>query len=54
VLVRLRYAHDRPLSLRGPRTGRVYQVSGSDPVVSVARDDAPSLLRTGLFSSERE
>ena len=50
--VALRYLRHDPLTVRGPRTGRVYSVSGTTTVVTVHADDAPALLRTGLFTSE--
>jgi len=48
--VPLRYLRRDPLSLRGPRTGRIYHVSGASAVVAAHPDDAPALLRTGLFA----
>ena len=47
----LRYLRRQALALRGPRTGAVYQVADASPVV-VHPDDAPALLRTGLFARE--
>ena len=48
----LRYLGQDPLSLRGPRTGRVYHASGASAVMTVHPDDAPALLRTGLFAAD--
>jgi len=48
--VPLRYLRRDPLALRGPRTGRIYHVSGASAVVAAHPDDAPALLRTGLFA----
>jgi hypothetical protein len=47
--VRLRYLQTRPLLVRGPVTGRVYQFSGAHPEAGVDCRDAASLLQTNLF-----
>jgi len=47
--VRLRYRQSRPILVRGPATGRVYQFSGAHPDFNVDSRDAASLLRTNLF-----
>jgi hypothetical protein len=46
----LRYLRRDGLSLRGPRTGTIYHVSGASPDLAVHPDDAAALLRTGLFA----
>jgi hypothetical protein len=48
----LRYLRRDPLSLRGPRSGRIYHVRGTNALVAVHPDDAPALLRTGLFAAD--
>jgi hypothetical protein len=48
--VLLRYLRGDGLSLRGPRTGTVYHVSGASPDLAVHPDDAAALLRTGVFA----
>ena len=48
-LLTLRYLRRESLALRGPRTGSVYVVADANPV-AVHPDDAPALLRTGLFA----
>jgi hypothetical protein len=45
----LQYLGPDALSLRGPRTGRIYHLSDASAEVTVHPDDAPALLRTGLF-----
>jgi hypothetical protein len=47
--VRLHYEHARPILVRGPATGRVYQFSDSHPDGNVDTRDAVALLRTRLF-----
>jgi hypothetical protein len=47
--VRLRYLLSRPILVRGPVTGRVYQFSGQHPDFNVESRDAESLRRTNLF-----
>jgi hypothetical protein len=47
--VRLQYFQTRPLLVRGPATGRVYQFSGAHPEAGVDARDAAALLRTNLF-----
>ena len=47
--VPLQYLGHDALSLRGPRTGRIYHLSDAGAEVTVHPDDAPALLRTGLF-----
>lgn len=47
--VRLHYLQSRPLLVRGPVTGRVYQFSGAHPDANVDSRDAGALLRTHLF-----
>lgn len=46
----LRYLRRAGLSVRGPRTGTVYHVSGASPDLAAHPDDAAALLRTGLFA----
>src|SRR5688500_7956910 len=54
AVLTLRYLQRGTLALRGPRTGSVYHVSDAGPV-AVHPDDAPALLRTGLFArADRE
>jgi hypothetical protein len=50
----LRYLGSGALSLRGPRTGRVYHVPGTSDLVTVHPDDGPALLRTGLFAAGQD
>jgi hypothetical protein len=45
----LQYLGQDALSLRGPRTGRIYHLSGTSAEVAAHPDDAPALIRTGLF-----
>ena len=47
--VRLQYLQTRPLLVRGPATGRVYQFSGAHPEAGVDGRDAAALLQTHLF-----
>jgi hypothetical protein len=47
--LRLHYLQSRPLLVRGPVTGRVYQFSGAHPDSNVDSRDADALLRTHLF-----
>lgn len=49
LLLTLRYLQQESLALRSPRTGTVYHVSGAR-TIAVHPDDAPALLRTGLFA----
>ena len=48
---RIRYVGAQPLSLRGPRTGRVYYLAGAGPA-DVDEKDIDALLRTQLFVRE--
>ena len=48
---RIRYVGTQPLSLRGPRTGRVYYFAGAGPA-DVDEKDIDALLRTQLFVRE--
>jgi hypothetical protein len=50
---RLRYAGDSPLSLRGPFSGRVYEVDATNRIVEADLRDAEPLLRTALFEPAR-
>ena len=50
--IALRYLRRDALSLRGPRTGRIYHADGTAALVLVHPDDAPALLRTGLFVAD--
>jgi hypothetical protein len=52
VVLLLRHASAGPISLRGPRSGRVYLFSGEEPT-SVLAEDAPALLRTGTLWTGR-
>ena len=45
----LRYKDDGPILVHGPRTGRPYRFSGTEPVQMVDRQDFEVLLSTGLF-----
>jgi hypothetical protein len=45
---RIRYVGAQPLSVRGPRTGRVYYFAEAGPA-EVHEKDIDALLRTGLF-----
>lgn len=47
--VRLQFLQTRPVLVRGPVTGRVYQFSGAHPAACVDSRDAAPLLRTNLF-----
>jgi hypothetical protein len=46
---RLRYLGDSPLSLRGPFSGRVYEVDAMTRFIEAEPRDAEPLLRTTLF-----
>jgi len=50
---RLRYLGDAPLSLRGPFSGRVYEVDAKTRVIDVDVLDAEPLVRTTLFEPAR-
>lgn len=50
--IRLRYLARPPILVRGTTSGRSYRFSGEDPVQTVARADAPSLLASGHFRRE--
>jgi hypothetical protein len=47
--VRLQYLQTRPVLVRGPVTGRVYQFSAAHPEAGVDSRDAAALLQTNLF-----
>ena len=47
--VLLQYTHEGAVLLRGPFTGRVYELSGFGSVIQADKRDAPALLRTGRF-----
>ena len=46
---RLRYLRDTSLSLRGPFSGRVYEVDARACFIDADARDAEPLLRTALF-----
>jgi hypothetical protein len=48
--MQLRYLGTDALSLRGPRTGQIYQCSAARPWVAVHQDDHDALLCTRLFA----
>ncbi len=47
----LRYLGKDSIALRGPFSGRVYQVGTSRRLIEVDRSDVPTFLRSGLFST---
>ena len=47
--VRLHYLQSRPILVRSPVTGKVYQFSGEHPDCGVDSRDSETLLRTKLF-----
>jgi|GEM_PF-3922308 len=48
---RLRYLGKTPLSLRGPFSGKVYELPASQTEILVDPNDQAALLRTGLFDA---
>jgi hypothetical protein len=48
---RLRYVGKTALSLRGPFSGKVYDLPASQAEIPVDLYDQPALLRTGLFEA---
>jgi len=48
---RIRYVGEQPLSVRGPRTGRVYYFAEAGPA-DVNEKDVDALLRTHLFERD--
>ncbi len=48
--VTLRYVGSGPMTMRGPRTGRVYSCSVAGAAMLVDRLDVEALLRTRLFT----
>ena len=51
--VRLRYRGSTSISVRGPRSGRNYTFSGSEPERLVDARDVEALLKIGLFLRAR-
>jgi hypothetical protein len=47
--MRLRYLRDSPLTLRGPFSGRVYEVDAHARIIEADALDTEALLRTSLF-----
>jgi hypothetical protein len=47
--VRLRYRGSTGIAVRGPRSGRSYTFSGSEPERFVDIRDVEALLKMGLF-----
>ena len=48
---RLRYLGQTALSLRGPFSGRVYNLAAAESELAVDPSDLQALLRTGLFET---
>jgi hypothetical protein len=48
---RLRYVGAAALTLRGPFSGRVYELAASAPELTPEPTDLAALLRTGLFEA---
>ena len=51
--VRLRYTGTTSIGVRGPRSGRVYAFSGSEPERTVDGRDVEGLLKLGFFRRVR-
>ena len=50
--MRLQYLGHHPLVLRGPFSGRLYDVDGERRLLDAAAADAPAMLRSGWFAAE--